>query len=462
MLATDPDLASAAALAPAELSHELALSAKGVASALWVCGASLERLMTPPLCTSDGRVISVAIESQARVVASAGGLRRVAQFSPTRGACVLAEGERSLKHPLAVLPPPAPPRWRPAAPLRAQRACVRSLGAALDAQRDAEHAALIVLHGGRVLIEDYGPGVAPGQPLASWSMGKSMLALVLGRAHALGWFALDEPVQWPGWRGDARTQMRWRDLLQMSSGLDFSARWASDYRASAALPDHERLYSAGLNAYRFASRRGLAHPPGTFGAYKNADPLMLAALLKKRCAQHHQAAARWPQRALFDRLGCDAVTLETDPFGQPLYTGNVYASARTWALLGQLVLDRGQADGETLIRPDYLDFLASPAPGWRGRYWQRAAPAGFDDSTYGGLFWLNRYPAADAWPLPRDAIYMMGWDSQFTFIVPSLALVVVSMRHGRLPRGRAPAREPLAGLLGALHQHLRKRTREAA
>ena len=70
--------------------------------------------------------------------------------------------------------------------------------------------------------------------------------------------------------------------------------------------------------------------------------------------------------------------METDIYGISIHPHGlqIYGTARHWARLGQLYLQRGMWNGERLLPEEFVDFVRSPAPAW-------------DEGEYGGLFWLN-------------------------------------------------------------------------
>jgi CubicO group peptidase (beta-lactamase class C family) len=130
----------------------------------------------------------------------------------------------------------------------------------------------------------------------------------------------------------------------------------------------------------------------------------------------------WPQRALFDKIGIRRFVAETDPFGNFILTGYNFGTARDWARLGLLYLNRGLWDGERLLPEEFVDFVATPAPAW-------------ERPEYGGLFWVNPRRSDGSpgtmYTLPADTYAANGAGYQRTFIIPSRELVIVIMSHRR-------------------------------
>ena len=74
----------------------------------------------------------------------------------------------------------------------------------------------------------------------------------------------------------------------------------------------------------------------------------------------------WPQREVFDKIGIRHFVMETDIYGNFILTGYNYGTARHWARLGQLYLQRGMWNGERLLPEEFLDFVQDPRPGVGG------------------------------------------------------------------------------------------------
>jgi CubicO group peptidase (beta-lactamase class C family) len=304
------------------------------------------------------------------------------------------------------------------------------------AEPEALTAALLIVHRGRILAERYAPGVDRETQLESWSMGKTILALLLGLLVKDGTYRLDDPVPVPAWRapGDPRAPIRISDLVRMSSGLACTSPF--DPEPPEGYPDHLLVYTGAIDAHAFALGRPVQYPPGAEGRYRNCDALVVGWLVEEAVRRRGEDPLAFPQRALFDRIGIRRQVLETDPFGHFLLTGYDLGTARNWARIGLLLLQDGVWQGERLLPDGFVRFLRTPAPAWR------RAP------VYGGLVWLN---FAGQWRVPTDGFYAAGAGGQLTIVVPSRELVVVRMGH---QRGGPAAREGLNEALGILTEAL--------
>src|SRR6185437_5890045 len=82
-------------------------------------------------------------------------------------------------------------------------------------------AAFVVTYKGQIIAERYGAGITRTTQLESWSMGKSIVATLLGVLMQQGVYQLAQPAPIPEWQaaGDPRAKIRIEDIMHMSSGL---------------------------------------------------------------------------------------------------------------------------------------------------------------------------------------------------------------------------------------------------
>ncbi len=281
--------------------------------------------------------------------------------------------------------------------------------------------AFVVIHGGRIVGERFAEGFGPHTPQLSWSQGKSIAAALVGILVEQGELTLDQPAPIPEWRANAedpRRQIRIRDLLHMSSGLDFLNLGVNDPRSFTAANEHFRIYQDAVDVCRHAIQQPADLPPDSLFRYRNSDPLALTCIARRVVEDRGEDWLSFPQRALFDRIGIRDAVLETDRFGNFIITGYDFLSAYDWARFGLLHLGEGMWEGERILPRGWVEFVSSPT---------ESDP----DSNYGGLFWVNdggRFP-----DLPADAYTAAGFMGQNTVVIPSLDMVVV--RLGPSPGG---------------------------
>ena len=420
---------------PAVARLSLAGPAKRFCSGIWVSERNREEALYNSVLLGSGLVgqyesgrLDFDIDDERRVVtASRDGVSASARHFGDQGCVILRpETDNPLFTPqwvTSTLPDAASTMWPmgdelPDTPLPADVD-----GALLDQaartffENDLDRrAAFVVVHRGRIVKEAYGSGAHQGMQLESWSMGKSMTATFIGHLIEMGRLELwqSAPVaEWQLTPDDPRREIRIADLLRMSSGLRFSGGGSTaEQMAASYIPgqaDHGLGYSAPIDVFRFSASRDAEHPPNTVGRYRNSDPWTLGYVVRNTVENElGEEYLTWPQRAVFDKIGIRRFVMETDIYGNFILTGYNYGTARDWARLGLLYLQRGVWNGERLLPEEFVDFVRSPAPAW-------------DPPVYGGLFWLN--PADETGrgsripTLPPDAYNAAGAGDQRTYII---------------------------------------------
>ena len=199
------------------LSHHAAGFATIVCSAVFVTGLNLDFVVenvgyiTPFDVRKAFGTPSVDASRKTVKVDLPNGVVRTAAFLNNKQGCVaFAEGEASL-HFTPVSPDKATVdasavSW-PMGDLVAEQALPREvdvakINQALDVAFEPAGltAAYVVTWRGRIIAERYAPGITPKTPLESWSMGKTVLAALMGVLVADGTYELWQPMPVPEWR----------------------------------------------------------------------------------------------------------------------------------------------------------------------------------------------------------------------------------------------------------------------
>lgn len=357
------------------------------------------------------------------------GVVRTAVYTGDQGCVTLPEGSNALSYkPIAIprtLPNAATTPWPmgdvlPAGPMPAgvDMAKVSQAISAAFEPGEAQTAAFVVTHKGRIIAERYGEGITKDTPLESWSMGKSLSATIMGILMKRGIYTLDQPAPIPQWQGhnDPRANIRISDIMHMSSGLYCRAPQDPDYDPALGYPDHLYLYTDAGDSFAYAANLPQQRPPNTVGRYRNSDPVLTNYLNRLGIEKLGEVYHTFPQKALFDKIGVRTMVMETDPSGNFLTQGYEFASGRDWARLGNLYLQDGVWNGERILAEGFTKFVSTLAEPWvaDGR------------PIYGGLFWIN---GDGARPIPKESYMMLGAGGQSVTIIPSHDLVVVRLGH---------------------------------
>ncbi|WP_231756975.1 serine hydrolase domain-containing protein [Microbulbifer elongatus] len=277
--------------------------------------------------------------------------------------------------------------------------------------------ALLVVQDGKLVAESYSDGITPQTPLLGWSMGKSVTAMLVARLQAVQPDNDTSSPLFPQW-SDERSQISLENLLQMSSGLAFDETYAPGSDAT------EMLFGA-HSASDIALQSPLAHPPGSYFSYSSGTTNLLARWVYEQLGAAPQASVDFFQQQLLAPLAMANTTFEVDGSGVFVGSSYLYAPARDWARLGQLMLNGGEWEGTALLPEGWVTSASTPN-------------ASTNEPRYGYQFWLNgggeslRYPE-----LPADSYFMLGNRAQAVMISPSTNTVVVRLgwTKGDYPTG---------------------------
>ncbi|CAM9169036.1 unnamed protein product, partial [Ectocarpus fasciculatus] len=279
--------------------------------------------------------------------------------------------------------------------------------------------AIVVVHHGEVVGEVYQShlGITRDTPLLGWSMTKSVQAMLVGVAIQQGLFDLSTPSKYaqPSTHPCAKSAaITIGDLLVMSDILPFE----ENYGIHAMVP--KMLYAthdAGLFAINTEGGRDDFDGDVHDWYYSSGLTNLLAREIRSYF-DSDEAYWKFPQEQLFGPLGISAFALGTDPSGSFIASSFSYATARSWAKLGQLLLQNGRWGDKQLIPEEFVHWIQVPHP--------------YSGGHYGGSFWLNpsRVDNNHFWmttSLPSDAYFMSGFEGQYTIIIPSLDAVIVRL-----------------------------------
>lgn len=316
-----------------------------------------------------------------------------------------------------------------------------------DREAMGETRALLILRDGKVIYERYGDGFNADSKLISWSMAKSITAVVTGLLVADGRLALDAPAPVAAWQrsGDPRGAITLRHLLHMSAGLEHvetgDPAWEAD-TVTMLFGDGARDMAA------FAEAKPAVAKAGEVYNYSSATSVILSDIIADTLAPGGNAAARrdavldYMRMRLTEPLGMRSLIPEFDAAGTMIGGSVMHATARDYAKFGELLRRRGLAGEERLLPESWIDFMLTPSA---------------TDGGYGGHIWLNRARPAGAdaalWPGqgPNDIFACIGHQGQYIIVSPSQRLTIVRLGISRDDTQLPNVRARLAELIQALN-----------
>lgn len=251
----------------------------------------------------------------------------------------------------------------------------------------------------------------------TFSVAKSYLSLLAGLAWADGLMPdLDEPVRDRmndgGFESDQNAGITWRHLLTNTS------EWEGELFGKSDVIDRGRDL-----AREGTARKGFARPlqpPGTYWEYNdvrvNRLSLCLLRLFGRPLPEVFAERITDPIGGSRDWVwyAYDSAVVDVDGQKLPSVPGGSHwgagmrIHAEDQALIGGLVLNRGEWNGRQVIPAEWFDLSLAPCP---------------LNASYGFLWWLN---GAGRWPeAPRDSVFATGAGGNVTWIWPGAGVVAV-------------------------------------
>ena len=311
------------------------------------------------------------------------------------------------------------------------------LSTAIDVAMGDRSNSVMVLRGGKRVVERYAAAITSASRQEIASAAKSMISVLVGIAIDKGRIkSVDQHAAdfIPQWRNTPQAAITLRHMLTMTSGQDFRG-----------------LALRGVAGDQFAINAAAPQAvlPGTRWAYDTATFHLLYHVIARAAGEPFEAFA---QRNLLGPLGMtDTGWVTNVGQGASGPVTNYYSarcSARDLARFGLFAQRGGRWAAKQIVNAAYLRAATSPS--------QDQNPA------YGYLWWNNAKPGRGAGVgaggteasgyrfegSPRDTFAAMGAGGQVVMVVPSLDLVVV--RQGQNPEGSQMLPTLLASVCSAV------------
>ncbi len=309
-----------------------------------------------------------------------------------------------------------------------------ALNAAAAFASQSDSTSLIVLHDGVIQWQQYWLGARADTPVYSFSMHKSVVALLVGIAVTEGLIAsIDEPLasyltEWAA--PDERHSITIRQALQMNSGLEPMSFPRNPFSKHARRQIGTDIASVALSF-------GLRDEPGKVFNYNGVNPTLLVMLLERATGMRY---AEYLSEKLWKPLGNRnaAVWLDRDD-GLARGATGLFATPMDWVRIGEMLLNGGTVDDRDIVSADWIRQMTTPSP---------------TNPLYGLFIWLGTetpdervlkpfkdFSATLAEPYKADDIvFFDGLGGQRVYVVPSRSLVIVrtGVLNSRWEDGRLP------------------------
>ena len=257
-----------------------------------------------------------------------------------------------------------------------------------------------------ILLERYQYGRTDTDRMTSFSMAKSVVALLIGIALKEGAIrSVDDLAETyvPGLKETEYGRTPIKALLLMASGVAFSEDYAnrsSDIYTLARLTLEQDPAGSLAAVKQFNTRRAA---PGARFSYSSAETVVLGLVL---AAATKRTVSDYAAEKLWQPLGAEAdATWIIDATGQEVAFAYVNAVLRDWARLGLMLANRGSWSGKNVVPEDWLAASAT-----------HAIPTESPLVKYGYQLWYS----ADT-----RRFSLRGLRGQYVLVDPDLKLVLV-------------------------------------
>jgi CubicO group peptidase (beta-lactamase class C family) len=306
----------------------------------------------------------------------------------------------------------------------------------------------LIAKGDTILLERYQYARTDKHRLASFSMAKTITALLVGIAVKDGAIrSIDDLAETyvPELKGTEYGRTPIKALLQMSSGVAFKeeSRNPSDPNTDSAT-----LYRATLGRDRREPGgviTGLKHfntrvaPPGQKWNYSSAETAVLGLVV---AAATRRDMSDYAREKLWVPLGAESdAKWSFDETGREVAYSYFNATLRDWGRLGLMLAHDGKWNDKTIMPKEWLLAATTIAPGdthlrfSRNSYW----------AGYGYQVWLI--------PGNNRMFALQGLRGQFVMVDPETKLVLV--QTGARPADDQPADKELLAIFQAASLQLR-------
>jgi CubicO group peptidase (beta-lactamase class C family) len=235
---------------------------------------------------------------------------------------------------------------------------------------DSSTQGVVVIKNGIIIGEKYAEGYTLNSHGTSWSMAKSYYAALVGISIQRGEIgSLDDPAsKYLEYYKDERSKITIRDLLNMSSGLDFPSH------------EHEKMFFQ-KSHLDYAKNVGVEKQAGLKFEYNNVNSMIIGDILY--VVTGIKADKLLVERIL-DPIGASNYKLWKDEMGAVLTYCCVDMTPRDYSKIGLLFARNGNWEGSQIIPEDFINETFQTV-------WE--TPSRFSDYKryYSLHWWVSKY-----------------------------------------------------------------------
>ena len=296
--------------------------------------------------------------------------------------------------------------------------------ATLSYLQQYKSAAFLVAKNGKLLHETYFSPYTESSRTNSFSIAKTITTMQVGLAVQQGLIpSFDMPITQflPEFAGNAKAS---KATISQVSAMKAGHDWTENYKLPFNVTTD--LYY-GKDAENLVLNQDFEREPGTEYEYSSGSTQLLGVILKRAIQKKNPQSnvSEHLSQSLWQPLGMEKDAIYTldragEDGGMERTYCCIFATARDFAKLGQLLLQDGQWGGKQLLDKAFVERMRKPDL----------------QPYYGHSLWMD-------WTYKHPFYSLQGHQGQYVIVVPSLQLVVVRVGQYRNkavlgPNGRIP------------------------
>lgn len=221
-------------------------------------------------------------------------------------------------------------------------------------QQNNRNTGLLVLKGDTIMVERYQYDRRPEHRMQSFSMAKTVVAMLVGIAVAEGRIASIEDMAAkyvPGLKGHPYGETKLKDLLTMSSGVKFREDY--DGKDDVSVLVAKTIYRQGPGGVdTVLSFQERAQPAGQKFYYASSETQVLSLVLR---AVVGKPLAEYLSERIWQPMGAEAdASWLIDGGGNEFGYMGLNATLRDWGRLGLLLANYGSLNGKQIIPAEWV------------------------------------------------------------------------------------------------------------
>lgn len=276
----------------------------------------------------------------------------------------------------------------------------------------SETTAFLVIKNDSLLYERYFNEYTRESINTSFSVGKSITSLLVGRALDDGLIkSIDDPITnyLPALKQtDTQYQkITLSHLLNMRSGIQFKDHdlpWGDKPKAYYHPHLRERIYELPVKT-----------EPGATFQYNSYNPIVIGMILEKVCSE---SPAQYFEESIWNKLGMEysgSWSLDSDESRMTKMESGLNLRAIDFAKFGRLILNKGTWNDEQVISEEWIEASTVVSQ-------QNHVPEFGDEIHYEKFWWLHSKDH-------KHAYIISGWGhlGQYLYIFPDEGVIIVRM-----------------------------------